>query len=258
MRVSRFCFHPLTAVLVLAVLALEANTLTAQTPALLAPGVTIPVRLQQALTTQRNRPGDPVRAVTTQEMVINNKRIPAGTQVLGSVVAVKAFHFDTAPYAHQEPSSIAIRFTEMRTPEGALPLNVSVRALASAGEVRSAQRGMGTDSQGPITESRLIDGPFYFTMDTEIPSASGNVIAYKRSGGMFGRLLQASADSGALRCDAGMTEQAVGPFSPSACGAYGFDGAALLDGTVAASFTLVQSGQQAYLENGSVALLETR
>jgi hypothetical protein len=258
MRVSSFRFRRAVSAFVFTVSVVPATALMAQQAQPLASGTTIPVRFSQTLTAQRSKPGDAVRAVTTQPIQLaDGKRIAAGAQVLGSVVATKTYQFDAAPYAHQQPSSLAIRFTEIRTTEGALPLHVTVRAVASASELREAEQAVDTDGQGPLTESRLIGGPVYSTLATSITSASGDVIAYKNAGGIVGRLLPSVAEQGELSCDASASEQAVGPFAPSACGAYGFDGAALVGGTADSSFTLLQPGYQARIDTGSAALLET-
>jgi hypothetical protein len=221
-------------------------------------GTAIPIRFTRDLTAHRIKPGEPVRAVTTEEIQLpEGRRIPAGSVVLGEVVEAKAFHFDSAPYAHQQPSTLAIRFERVETPAGSLPLNVTTRALASPGAVRSVDHVQETDGLGPETEARLIGGPVYSTLEPRIVAANGDAIAYRKAQGVVARLAASSDPQTALVCNAGESEQAVGVFAPTACGAYGFDGAALAGGEQA-SLTLEETGHTARIGAGSLALLEAR
>src|ERR1700761_5552022 len=100
---------------------------------------TLPVRFEHSIDATRAKTGDAVQAKTLQVVVLpEGKTIARGTELVGHIVAVQAFHFDTTPYAHQSPSTLSIHFDKLQTGDTVIPVNLSVRAIASTQESQEA------------------------------------------------------------------------------------------------------------------------
>jgi hypothetical protein len=221
----------------------------------------IPVSFVHSVDAKKAKVGDMVTARTMQAVQLpGGASIPKGAVVEGHVVVAEAFHFDPAPYAHQKPSEISIHFDKVRQGDLVIPVNLSVRAIATAmaaADASSPHHLDDTDTLGVIT---LIGGAEFTPLDKVIKSDGGDAIAYNRDGGVFARLIP-SASLGAapsVRCAGTDTEQSVAIFSPDACGAYGFGGDYIAqngdDGS--GTFTLAARGRSAKLSRGFTALLQ--
>jgi hypothetical protein len=213
----------------------------------------IPIRFQRSVDTKKAKVGDQVTAKTMQVIVLpDGKSVPKGTLVLGHVVALDAFSFDQTPYAHQKPSVLSIHFDKLQTGDAAIPVNVSVRAIASTIDSQEASRPHYLDETDRVGTITLIGGTEFTPFDKMIPSEQGDAIGYKRRDGVFARLIASG------HCSGTDTEQSVAIFSPGACGTYGFAGDYLTedgqDGS--GTFTLAVHGRSLKLYAGSTALLQ--
>lgn len=213
----------------------------------------IPVSFEHSIDTRRAKAGDPVTAKTMQVIVLpDGKRIAKGSTLIGHVVAAEGFHFDQTPYAHQKPSLLSIHFDTLRNGDATIPLNVSVRAIASTIDSREAAYPHSTDDTDHVGMMTLIGGTTFSPLDKMIQTEDGDAIGYNRRNGVFARLISSGS------CNGTNTEQSIAIFSPDACGAYGFGGDYLADSgrDGSGTFTLALRGHSVKLYAGSTALLQ--
>lgn len=218
----------------------------------------LPVRFVHSVDAKKAKVGDLVTAKTMQVVALpSGDRIAKGTLIIGHVVEVAPYRFDSTPYVHQKPSQISIHFDKIRRGDSEIPVSLSVRAIAATYESEEAaypQRTDDTDTLGTIT---LIGGTSYSPLDKMIQTEDGDAIAYNRRDGLFARLMP-SGSAGSFQCEGTSTEQSVAIFSPDACGIYGFPVNYMPgnghDGS--GTFTLAARGRSAKLPAGSTALLQ--
>ncbi len=242
-------------------LAMYTAAATPAQPLSLPPSTAIPVRFVHSVDANKAKVDDTVTAKTMQVVVLPGvQRIAKGTVVTGHVVAVEPFHFDSTPYAHQRPSLISIHFDKIGSGEAAVPVNLSVRAIANTLESRDASFPHSFDDTDHVGEITLIGGTTFSPLEKAILSDDGDAIAYNRRSGVFARLLPAgySGPGAGMRCAGTDTEQSVAIFSPDVCGVYGFGGDYMpengQDGS--GTFALVMRGHSVKLYAGSTALLQ--
>jgi hypothetical protein len=230
---------------------------TSQSPSL-SPGTTLPIQFEKALDPSHIHAGDAIAARTAQNVRLANGQIlPAGAHVNGQVVFASAFVFDKTPYAKQKASTLAIRFDSIESKGEMLPLNVYVRAMADPLAVWDAQRPKSTDLDTLGTTTQ-IGGDQVVPSQREVVSQDGDVIGYRRKGGVYAHLISA-AGNGSTDCDASDTEQSMGLFSASACGLYGYTDVTMLNGGKTgekSTLTLSSRRRSAKIWAKSEALLE--
>jgi len=218
-------------------------------PSQLSPRTTLPVVFTRGVDALHAHVGETVLAKTTQEIKLaGGIKVPAGAEVSGHVVESVPFAFDPTPYAKQRQSVLSIRFDTLRSGNLSLPLTVYVRAMADPVTSWDAQKPIpNADDSLKITSQ--IGGDLVNPSQDEVVSRSGDIVGYKRHGGIYAHLLSASN-----ACDASDTEQAMGLYSASACGLYGFVG----DELEQSGTTLVLSSrhQSPKIWKNSTALLE--
>jgi hypothetical protein len=213
----------------------------------------IPVRFERSIDTKKAKIGDEVTAKTIQIIVLPSGRsIPKGAVLVGHVIAFQAFHFDQSPYAHQQPSMLSIHFDKLQTGDAAIPVNLSVRAIANANDSKDATYPHSTDDTDHVGMMTLIGGTTFSPLDKMIQSEDGDAIGYNRKNGVFAKLIAAGS------CNGTETEQSIAIFSPDACGAYGFGGDYLVDSgrDGSGTFTLALHGHSVKLYAGSTALFQ--
>ena len=213
----------------------------------------IPVRFEHSIDTKKAKVGDVVTAKTIQEVPLpGGKSIAKGALLVGHVAALDAFRFDQTPYAHQKPSMLSIHFDKLQTGDAAIPVNLSVRAIASTIDSREAGYPHGIDETDHVGTMTLIGGRTFSPLDKMIQSEDGDAIGYNRRTGVFARLIPSGS------CNGTNTEQSIAIFSPDACGAYGFGGDYLADNgrDGSGTFTLALRGHSVKLYAGSTALLQ--
>lgn len=216
--------------------------------------VTIPFVFANTVDAAKSHNGDAVTGRTIQAVTLaDGSLLPKGSEVRGHITKVRAFSFDPAPYAKQQPSILAIHFDEVSTKTGNKKINASVRAIAdrfAADEASSPHYQDDTDHVGTM---ELIGGGSYSPLSKEIVTGDEDIIGYNRKGMVFARLMSSG------QCDASGGEQSVAIFSPMACGVYGFDGLSMPDNGSASNsgtFRLEQRHHNARVAAHSAALLE--
>jgi hypothetical protein len=243
-------------------LALNATAATAPAlPQTLPQSTVIPVRFEYSLAAKNAKAGDSVTAKTMLVIKLPGGEVIAkGAVIVGHVVAVQAFHFDPTPYAHQQPSLMSIHFDKIQKGEAVIPVNLSVRAIASTIDSQEAARPHYLDETDRVGTIKLIGGTEFTPFDKIIQADDGDAIGYNRKDGVFARLTASgySGPGASFHCEGTNTEQSVAIFSPDACGVYGFAGDYLSDNGQDGSgtFTLAVRGHSVKLYAGSTALLQ--
>ncbi len=222
------------------------------TIALAAPTV-LPVAFTNTLSAKKSHPGDVVTAKTTQVVPLaDGTAIPRGARIIGHVVAANPFLYDTTPYARQKQSVLSLHFDSVEVGEKAIPLDVTVRALADPITSQEAQTPINhdIDASGSTVQ---IGGDQRYPWNAPVVNTDGDVVAYSRHGGVYAHLIANGA------CDGSSVEVSVGIYSASACGLYGFAMTSAREMGNAANpstLTLVSTHVSPTLWKNSTALLE--
>lgn len=227
--------------------------------AALAPQTTLPIAFTQTLNANHVKAGDPVIARTLETVRLGNgQEVKAGAEVLGHVSEAQPFVFDKTPYAKQNQAVLVMQFDSLQTRQGdKIPLHVYLRAIADTFATTAAYEPRPSD-EDPLHSTTQVGGDILTPSQNEIMNRDGDVVGYNKRGGAYAHLI-ANTGSGAARCDETNTEQAMGPFSASACGLYGFRDLALTStglGSDSSSFTLISRRRSPEIHRGSTALLE--
>ena len=194
-------------------------------PALLAQeipaGTIIPVMLRTTLNAKKAKVGQKLGARVMQDVPLSSeKRIRAGTKLLGHVVEVMRQGANSG-------SRIVLTFDRLMVHGASVPVTTSLRSLASMMEVFDAQLpttsidDRGTSQSDWVTMQ--IGGDVVYR-GAGIVMSHGEVVGKPTDAGEVTAKLIASRDGG---CGGAIVEneqaQALWLFSPSACGAYGFE-----------------------------------
>ncbi len=213
-----------------------------------SPRVTLPIRFTKSLRSDRAKSGDPIYAKTTQTVTLaNGEQLPAGASVIGHVVAASASN------SEQEPSQITIQFDGVQVNNETRSFPLHVRAIADVFTSWEAAKPWSTDidTLGTLTQ---VGGDQLVPSQSEVRDSEGNVVGHQRHGGVYAALA-AHGD-----CRSTTEEVAVGIYSASACGVYGFDGASATGIGSSSSnpaLKLTANGRSLEIPRDSTALLET-
>lgn len=214
---------------------------------------TLPIVFTRTISASHMHVGDAISARTTQVVrLANGAIVPSGASVTGHVVAVNGFTYDKTPYARQKQSVLSIQFDSLQVAGGAVPLSVTVRAMADPLASWDARKPQASDMD-PLGTVTQIGGDRLTPSQAEVVNMDGDVIAYNRRGGVYAHLITNG------RCDGGSVEVPVGIYSASACGLYGFSNVSAQEmGSTAtpSTLTLVSSRTSPKIWKSSTALLE--
>jgi hypothetical protein len=233
-------------------LAFASSVAVAQNSTLAAP-TTLPVTFAKTISANHAKPGDMVEARTFQRVqLLGGGSIPSGARVVGHVVSANGFAYDKTPYAHQRASTLSVHFDSIQVNGQAVPLNVTVRAIATPVATWDAKKPQSSDMD-PLATTTQIGGDQLIPSQSEVRNMDGDVVAYNKKGGVYAHLI-ARGD-----CDRSDVEVSVGVFSASACGAYGFANVSLTEhGTAAqpSTLTLISIHGSPKIWKDTTALLE--
>ena len=203
------------------------STLLLLMPALLAQeipaGTIIPVMMRTTLDARKARVGQKIEASVMQDVRLSSQtRIRAGTKLVGHVVEV------VRPSA-TSGSRIVMSFDRLTMKGTEVPVTTSLRSLASMMDVFEAQMpttafdDRGTSETDWVTVQ--IGGDVVYRGAGMVMSSDSQVVGKSTAAGDVTAKLLASRDGGCRGAVADNDrEQALWLFSPSACGAYGFEG----------------------------------
>ncbi len=204
-------------VVVAVLLPLVHASLAQQIPA----GTVMPVMLQTALSARKARAGQKIQARVMQDVPLSSEaRVRTGSKLVGHIVEV------TRP-SKTAGSRIVLTFDRLLFQGTSIPVTTSLRSLASMMDVFDAQLptsaidDRGTSQSDWVTTQ--IGGDAVYR-GAGIVMSHGEVVGRSTDSGEVTAKLIASRDGG---CRGSIVEndraQALWLFSPSACGAYGFE-----------------------------------
>jgi hypothetical protein len=221
------------------------------------PGTAIPVIFSHTIDASKAKSGKRITAITMQIVLLPDGRtIPARTTLIGHVVQSRPFAFNPSSYAVQTPSILSIHFDKIVEKDLRIPVSLSVRALSNFNTSDDAHVYHYLTEQDGIGKRVLVGGSWFKGRDEQVRSPGGDVVAYNRKQGIFGRLI--ASDNANLHCENTETEQSLAIFSPDACGIYGFQRIYLLENghNTGGAFTLQSDYVTVRVRARSTALLQ--
>jgi hypothetical protein len=193
-------------IVAVALLSLFATVATRNLPA----GTALPIMVSSTLNAKSDKPGQKIEGKLMQEVQLPSGGVlKKGARVTGEIISVR------------KPVQIILRFDQIDDDGQTIPLNVSLRALASSHSV--FQAGLPADGGAPeqsnewVTEQ--VGGDFVFRGRGYV-SGEGGKVALWSADGVIGKL------GAGLDCPDGPQNgdvQALWVFSTTACKAYGFN-----------------------------------
>ncbi len=219
-------------------------------------GTTLPARLQNTLSSEKDQLGKTCALKMTQDIPVNGQAIiPRGVTLTGHVAATQSIK------AGAQNSRITLQFDKLRFSHQGIPVVVGLRAMASVVEVRYAGIPTNSDDNSASWTTRQIGGDVVYRGGGPVTTIWGEVVGKPVSDGVFGRLI-APRDGplpGNLHCESDDSPHALGVFASTACGLYGFthftmerDGFEQPKGQI----TFVSSSKFIKISAGSQLLLE--
>ena len=218
----------------------------------LPPGVTLPVKVERALRAGKVQVGTPIVVKTTQRVPVSEGTyLKAGAELDGEVVASIAGNRNGSM-----PATLSIRFTRLRYGKQSIPLRTKAIAIANFAEVNYAYLPAdGGPDMGIVSEAnwttRQVGGDSVFRTGWVGPVLGAGGQGKVGRADYYGvySLPEASPN------DRPSFPRALGVFSTTASGLYGFDSGSALnsaDGTI----TLTGPGKSIELRWGDNLLLE--
>jgi hypothetical protein len=181
-------------------------------------GTILPARINHGFSSKSARPGQAVTARIMQEVPLpNQESIPEGAKLLGKIVSVERAGNGTK-------GKITFRFDTLESHHRAIPINVSLRALAGFMEIQYAQTpefspGFGTPYLWANT--RQIGGDEVYGVGGPVTNENDERVGK----GVYGGVLVHVRAQPESRCrgplDSEDRLQALWVFSSDACGVYG-------------------------------------
>lgn len=222
-------------------------------------GTVIPVMLRTSLDARKSRAGQKIEARVMQDVPLPGQtRIRAGTKLVGRVVEVTR----SSPGAG---SRIVISFDHLRMSDVDVPVTTSLRSLASMMNVFEAQLPTNAIDDYGTTESDWvtiqIGGDVVYRGGGIVMSPDSRVVGKSTGGGDVTAKLIASREGGCGGAEADNDrEQALWLFSPSACGAYGFEDLKIAHAgrREPVGQIVLESAKDVHLSGGSGLLLRVR
>jgi hypothetical protein len=221
----------------------------------------IPVRFTQTVDSAKAKSGDTVTAQTIQSVVLpDGTSLSRGALLIGHVVDAHPYVFDSAQYAKQAPSVLAIHFDRAVDKGSTIPLSVAVRALAD--KVASDKASSPTYGIDDNVGTMIQVGGDQYTPGSRVAFSPGrDAVAYVRQDGVHARLIanEYVHNGAVLHCDGTSTEQSIGIFSANACGFFGYNSIYMeSNGSTNDGIVKLESHHDTVkIYAGSTALLET-
>lgn len=229
-------------------LAQKLSSATRLTP--LPNGTTLPVRLSHGLKAGKSRAGTPVLCFTTQRIPISaTQYLPAGVELSGSVTASSA-----GDKSAGQPATLAIHFESLRWRKHTEPVTLRALAIANFSTAEDTydpiSGGGDRENSTPANWATVqVGGDVLtrFNWEGELDNARTQKVGYSDFYGVYADPIPIAAGGFAI-------PHAVGIFSTTAGGLYGFDHRARLQ-TSPGSFTVTSPGNLP-LRSGDQMLLE--
>lgn len=225
-------------------------THAAQTLRPLTPGLTLPIELTHALKAGHTLPGTPVVAFTTQRIPLTpSDYLPRGVEVTGTVIASTAADKQTGT-----PAALTIRFNSIHYHGQVIPLRAQALAIANMMAVgdtfASTNDGSDRGNSSPANwTTQQVGGDEVYRSGWRGPvlNSTTQPVGFADFYGVY-------ADPPAGASGPAAIPHAVGVFSTTARGLYGFDFTDKLS-SPAATTTITANGNLV-LRNGDDLLLK--
>ena len=178
-------------------------------PQVLPAGTALPVEVGATLSAKNARAGQKIEGRLMQEVRLpSGFVIKKGSRISGKIISV------------QRPSGITLRFDQLQDEHQAIPLNVSLRAIADSASVFQAALPVDASTSEASDEwvTQQIGGDYVFRGRGYVSSDQGQVGRWTGTG-VWGKL---GPGGDCIDSDDNGDEQALWIFSGTACGAYGF------------------------------------
>ncbi len=214
----------------------------------------VPVLFLHGLLAGKTKVGDPIIAETMQVVHLKDGQlVPKGTKIFGHVVASTPLQRGSGT-----PSTLAFQFDSLELHGATVPLKeVALRALASPVDVTDASTPQYLDDKDRIGTFTLVGGDLYLRTDTKVMTPGSRIVGTNDQTGVHAVLQLGSADG--LHCRSSRSIQAVGIFSPSACGLYGYETVSVAPSLEGHGAIALQSSKEAIrVYPYSAALLELK
>ena len=213
-------------------------------------GVTLPVRVGRTLRAGKVKPGTVFEVKTTQRVPVSaDAYLRHGARIRGEVVASDA---GDGTAAH--PSRLTIRFTQLSYQGRTLPLETRAVAMANLMEVSDTFQSMqgGADRGNPSPASwttRQVGGDEVARSGWvgEVVGSGTRTVGSADYFGVYSLPVKAR--------DGEMVPRAMGVFSTTATGLYGYDPADRLESS-GGSITITNPERRVVIRNGDNLLLE--
>ncbi|MDQ2832534.1 MAG: hypothetical protein M3Y50_02100 [Acidobacteriota bacterium] len=214
-------------------------------------GLTLPVRIGHSVRAGSLKPGAPITASTTQRIPLaNHTFLPHGAKVTGAILTSQAAEKDKT-----EPAVLTIRFTSLTYRHQTIPIRTSALAIANFTEVSdTAAPANGSTDRGnpsPASWNTLQVGGDEVSRSGWIGEVVDSTMHRVGSADYFG----VYADPPPNATGPASIPRAMGVFSTSAHGLYGFNPGAALTSTSEGQFTITSPGTLT-LRNGDNLLLQ--
>jgi hypothetical protein len=183
-------------------------------------GTALPIALNSTLNAKSDKPAQKIGGTLKQEVRLpSGVIIKSGSHVTGHVVSV------SKPGANG--SAIVVQFDQLQVEHQAIPLNVSVRAVAGSESVFKAGLPAGNSTAGDPSDSwvtQQVGGEYVFRGRGYVASDQGKVGVWDGRG-VWGKLQSAeNCEDSEINGDI----QALWVFSTTACGAHGLPDTTLI------------------------------
>ncbi len=240
--------------LVLACLPLHAQQHQKLSPATtltpIPPGLTLPIQISHALHAGSTKPGTPITATTTQRIPLaNHLYLHHGARVLGTVIASNPADPRTA-----QPASLTLRFTTLRYKNQTVPITARILAIANFTQVDDTRlpangaTDRGNSNPASWTTQQIGQDEVYRSgWVGPVFNATSHRVGFADYSGVYADPPPNATGNAAI-------PRAMGVFSTTAHGLYGFEDGAAIQSTL--PDTTITSPHSLVLRDGDHLLLE--
>lgn len=178
-------------------------------------GTLFPVLLDQTLDSHKSKPGERISAKLMQDVPLPDVTIKRGAKLLGQVTAVSSGSGNV-------PWKLSVQFNRLESGKQSIPINVSLRALASLQAVGNARQPINNDDAAATAwdlNRFQVGGQVAFTGQRIVKGQNGEVVGHIPEPGAVLGVALANPDRGCPEAPS-QAIQAFWLFSTDACGVY--------------------------------------
>lgn len=214
------------------------------------PGLTLPIQIGHALHAGSTKPGTPITATTTQRIPLaNHLYLHHGARVLGTVIASNPADPRTA-----QPASLTLRFTTLRYKNQTVPITARILAIANFTQVDDTRlpangaTDRGNSNPASWTTQQIGQDEVYRSgWVGPVFNATSHRVGFADYSGVYADPPPNATGNAAI-------PRAMGVFSTTAHGLYGFEDGAAIQSSL--PDTTITSPHSLVLRDGDHLLLE--